>query len=117
MCGILGSFGNPANAEAIIKRVTLGLDKLNHRGPNGAGIEKFQLGNSFEVLAHSRLSIIDLSSDSAQPTACESGRWVISFNGEIYNNERLRKIEHGDVPFSKEMYRLMNLGRWMQKVS
>ena len=90
MCGILGSFGNPGHAEAIVERVTLGLDKLNHRGPNGSGMQKFQFGHSFGVLAHSRLSIIDLSSDSAQPMACESGRWVISFNGEIYNYLELR---------------------------
>ncbi|MDB3882585.1 asparagine synthase (glutamine-hydrolyzing) [Amylibacter sp.] len=90
MCGILGSFGNPGDSEAIVERVKLGLDKLRHRGPNGSGLKKIQLGNYFGVLAHSRLSIIDLSTASAQPMVCESGRWVISFNGEIYNYRELR---------------------------
>ena len=90
MCGILGSFGNPGDSEAIVEKVKLGIDKLRHRGPNGTGLKKIQLGNYFGVLAHSRLSIIDLSTASAQPMVCESGRWVISFNGEIYNYRELR---------------------------
>ena len=44
MCGILGSFGNLGDSEAIAERVKLGIDKLSHPGPNGSGLKKIQLG-------------------------------------------------------------------------
>ena len=60
-----------------------------HRGPDGAGV--FVDERHHVALAHRRLSILDLSSDGSQPMCSPSGRFVISYNGEIYNHQALRK--------------------------
>lgn len=69
---------------------------LQHRGPDDAGawIDP-QAGIA---LGHQRLSIIDLSAEGHQPMASVSGRYVIAFNGEIYNFQDLRKDLHDQVP-------------------
>ncbi len=89
MCGIAGAFqpGTPADAWPIV----LGkmASTLAHRGPDDQGIwadREAGLG-----LAHRRLSILDLSPEGHQPMLSESGRFVISFNGEIYNYLALRE--------------------------
>jgi len=58
------------------------------RGPDGVGLWSSE--NERVVLEHRRLAIIDLSSSGAQPMSDATGRWVISFNGEIYNHGALR---------------------------
>lgn len=85
MCGIAAHFsyrGAPIDAEALL-RVR---DAMQTRGPDDEGLwisQDQQVG-----LAHRRLSIIDLSSAGAQPM--RRGHTVISFNGEIYNYQRLK---------------------------
>ena len=85
MCGIAGTFdirGAPASA-AIIKRMT---DAIAHRGPDGEGVwVEAAVG-----LGHRRLAIIDLSEAGRQPMATADGRFVISYNGELYNFQELR---------------------------
>lgn len=64
-------------------------DSIRHRGPDDAGYwvdEK----NHF-AFGHRRLSILDLSPSGAQPMASASGRWMVAFNGEIYNHLELRR--------------------------
>ena len=84
MCGIAGFVGpllNPEDALNIMAK------KLDHRGPDDKGIwvdKARQLG-----LAHSRLSILDLSSAGHQPMHSYSNRYVIVFNGEIYNYKEI----------------------------
>lgn len=85
MCGIAGIFSNEAGAIAeqrtLIKRMVA---PLMHRGPDGWGIY-----NSANIsLGHTRLSIIDLNG-GAQPF--NTDRYVLSFNGEIYNYIELKK--------------------------
>jgi asparagine synthase (glutamine-hydrolysing) len=83
MCGIAGFIG-PWSAALLDAMV----DALRHRGPDGEGRHidaPAGLG-----LGHARLSIIDLSDAAAQPMASACGRYVIAFNGEIYNYRTLR---------------------------
>ena len=85
MCGITGIFGLEGfdKAEVAVGRMN---DALAHRGPNASGLWR----GSNVVLGHRRLSIIDLSSASDQPFHSSDGRFVIAFNGEIYNYRSLR---------------------------
>lgn len=85
MCGIAGIFnldGEPVS-PVILKNMT---DSLAHRGPDGEG----QWINDDVGLGHRRLSVIDLSSGGHQPMQTADGRYVISYNGEIYNYRELR---------------------------
>src|SRR5262245_13323477 len=91
MCGIAGyiaSEGAPPNRSLIEAMTT----RLAHRGPDGAGY----YCDSFVALGHRRLSIIDLSG-GAQPLGNEDGSIQITFNGEIYNYQELRRglVERG----------------------
>jgi len=83
MCGIVGSIG-----LIITDKV---LNKLFHRGPDGQEIESINICNQDVWLAHTRLSILDLSPAGKQPMQSRDGRWWVTFNGEIYNHLDLRK--------------------------
>lgn len=85
MCGIVGVCnprGEPV-AAPLIQRMTRA---LAHRGPDGEG----HYTDGAVALGHRRLAIIDLSPAGQQPMANEDGSVVISYNGEIYNFQRLR---------------------------
>lgn len=82
MCGIAGaiSFTSKKQNHITIKKM---IDIIHHRGPDSDGI---WISNDNKVaLAHKRLSIIDLSDDGSQPMHSFDNRFVIVFNGEIYN--------------------------------
>lgn len=88
MCGIaglLGDLGPQQSLRALVQRMT---GTLAHRGPDGDGHWIDASGRV--ALGHRRLAIIDLSETGKQPMASASGRFEITFNGEIYNFERLR---------------------------
>lgn len=87
MCGIAGILGNLSQNRDNIYRMC---DAIQHRGPDGQGVY-FDEKISF-VLGHKRLSIMDLSENGSQPMISSDKRWVISFNGEIYNHYELRAI-------------------------
>ena len=89
MCGIAGLWtpggGDDTALAAIAERMGVA---LAHRGPDGDGVwTDAEQGVAF---AHRRLAIIDLRETGRQPMASASGRYVISFNGEIYNFPELR---------------------------
>lgn len=64
-------------------------DAIAHRGPDASGI---WIDDAPGVaLSHRRLSIVDLSEAGAQPMVSADGRWVISYNGEIYNSDDIRQ--------------------------
>jgi asparagine synthase (glutamine-hydrolysing) len=92
MCGIVGILSNKPNHIESIQEL---LNTLLHRGPNGN--EVFKEYHPFLALGHSRLSIIDLTSNGTQPKESSSGRFVITFNGEIYNHLRLRQKIEGNL--------------------
>lgn len=88
MCGIAGLWCVVDNQglESSVRRMT---DVLHHRGPDDVGV---WLDNSVGVaLGHRRLSIVDLSPAGHQPMESCHGRYVIAFNGEIYNHGQLRE--------------------------
>ncbi len=89
MCGIAGILNsdvqNSDDMGALIQSMT---ESLRSRGPDGEGI---WLGERV-ALGHRRLSILDLSPAGDQPMTSACGRFVIAFNGEIYNHLDLRKI-------------------------
>lgn len=89
MCGIVGNFGLLAASEEGVRQM---LACIAHRGPDaqGAWIDE----GSGIALGHVRLSILDLSEAGAQPMVSASGRYVIVFNGEIYNHLEIRKELH-----------------------
>jgi len=67
------------------------MDAQVHRGPDGAGLEVFEVPGGSLALGHRRLSILDLSEAGRQPmTHPETGDWI-SYNGEIYNFPELRR--------------------------
>lgn len=87
MCGIAG-FLSFHEGDLEIDLYAM-LDKLTHRGPDDAG--SFWDDETGIALGHRRLSILDLSAQGHQPMISASGRYVITFNGEIYNYQSLRK--------------------------
>ena len=89
MCGIAGACNFSPDARPINPKVVLRLNELQRRrGPDGSGL--WSSDDNLVVLGHRRLAIIDTGSAGAQPMRDASGRWVITFNGEIYNYRALR---------------------------
>ena len=89
MCGIAGAFSFGAEARPVNAAVIEHLNTLQRsRGPDGQGLWSSDSGDV--VLGHRRLAIIDVGASGAQPMTDASGRWTISFNGEIYNYRALR---------------------------
>ena len=88
MCGIAGFFAPAALAPEAIRIAQAMGDRLRHRGPDGQG--EWLDAEAGIALAHRRLAIVDLSEAGRQPMASADGRWVLTFNGEIYNHLALR---------------------------
>lgn len=87
MCGIGGIISfNAAVSSKLLEGVS---EAISHRGPDAKGL--FLNETKTCGLVHRRLSIIDVASHSNQPMTITSGRYTISFNGEVYNFEELRK--------------------------
>lgn len=82
MCGIVG-FVSKADAQTTLAHdgFRAAIECLKHRGPDGLG--EYSDGNLW--FGHVRLSILDLSESGRQPMATTNGRFVISYNGEVYN--------------------------------
>jgi asparagine synthase (glutamine-hydrolysing) len=83
MCGIAGVLSSAPIDPLIMRRM---IATLRHRGPDDEGIW-IEPGIG---LGHRRLSVIDLSPNGHQPMVSQSGRYVLNFNGEIYNHPALR---------------------------
>jgi asparagine synthase (glutamine-hydrolysing) len=89
MCGFAGFLTNNTNLLPIAELIANKMAKtIEHRGPNDSGV--WIDNNSGVVLAHRRLSIVDLSPAGHQPMTSKSGRFILVFNGEIYNHLELR---------------------------
>ena len=89
MCGIVGTLRLRPDAEPVDGTLLAKMrDQMRHRGPDGKGL--WVAGDGGIGLAHRRLAIIDLETRAAQPMHCPAGRFVMTFNGEIYNYRELR---------------------------
>ena len=91
MCGIAG-FIEPNTQRSTDERIKILNEmgaSIEHRGPDSSDIwldAKVGIG-----LVHQRLAVVDLTEAGSQPMASPSGRYMISFNGEIYNHQKIRK--------------------------
>jgi asparagine synthase (glutamine-hydrolysing) len=85
MCGIVGIISRAAIAPITLQRMTAA---LHHRGPDAQGT--FISTDGHVGFGHTRLSIIDLSIHGNQPMYSQNGRYVMVFNGEIYNFKKLK---------------------------
>tara|TARA_B100000900_G_scaffold370996_1_gene349902 strand:- start:16356 stop:18269 length:1914 start_codon:yes stop_codon:yes gene_type:complete len=85
MCGVVGIFSLKELSDNAINPM---IKSLHHRGPDASNYLYNQSKNV--LFGHTRLAIIDLSDAGAQPMKSISQRYIISFNGEIYNFEQLK---------------------------
>lgn len=90
MCGIVGLWDSQLllGADATARSIRGMAQRLAHRGPDDSGF--YHDERSGLALGFRRLSIVDLSQEGHQPMASVSGRYVIVFNGEVYNHIQLR---------------------------
>jgi asparagine synthase (glutamine-hydrolysing) len=89
MCGFAGFLTSGSKLKGGLSPVATAMnDAIRHRGPDDSGV--WEDAARGIVLGHRRLSIIDLSAAGHQPMPSESGRYVIAYNGEIYNYRDIR---------------------------
>lgn len=108
MCGIAGivNYGGAAVAPPVLQAMT---DAIAHRGPDGEG-HWIEDGVGF---GHRRLAIIDLSPLAHQPMMSHDNRYVLSYNGEIYNFRELRtELEAMGYPFRSQSDSEVLLTAW-----
>lgn len=86
MCGIAGFCNLKGDNYKNIEKMK---ERMFHRGPDAGGSYVSEDGQV--TLGHRRLSIVDLSENGAQPMTSHSGRYVIAYNGEIYNYKKIAK--------------------------
>lgn len=95
MCGISGFIETTRRSgNSVLQSIALSMvNTLRHRGPDDVGV--WVDADAGIALGHRRLSILDLSPEGHQPMHSACGRYVISFNGEIYNFRALRREMEG----------------------
>ncbi len=99
MCGIAGTYKFRSQAAADHTAVERMTASMSHRGPDDHGVHI----DGSVGLGHRRLSILDLSNRGRQPMTTKDGRYVIVYNGEIYNYvERRRELEAGGYGFQTD---------------
>lgn len=97
MCGLTGFILNRGEDQIFIKKtIDSMVESLGHRGPDDSG-SWFDAADKV-TLGHTRLSIQDLSVNGSQPMHSSSSRFVIAFNGEIYNHLIIRKKLQNSLP-------------------
>jgi asparagine synthase (glutamine-hydrolysing) len=95
VCGVAGAYQQP-DGKLIVNTM---IDRLGHRGPDACGLVELVDPKTSVVLAHRRLSIIDLSTASDQPLT--KGTLTLSYNGEVYNYREIRRdLESVGVRFT-----------------
>ncbi len=120
MCGIAGFFDKKSNSKIQNKKIGKNIiDTLKLRGPDHEGM--LCVENHGITFLHTRLSIIDLSINANQPMTSNSGRFIITFNGEIYNYLELKKelkcLGHNFKTSSDTEVLLTSIEQWGLDVS
>jgi asparagine synthase (glutamine-hydrolysing) len=89
MCGLVGFF-NPQSENGRTEAALVGemASRIRHRGPDSSGV--WCDSTKGIALAHARLAIVDLSPAGAQPMHSTSDRYILTYNGEIYNHLKMR---------------------------
>ena len=90
MCGITGRYdpSESASAEGLVAEVRAMTGTLTHRGPDAEGY--WSDARTGTHLGHRRLSVVELGPEGSQPMVSHDGRWVLTYNGELYNHRALR---------------------------
>lgn len=115
MCGIVGIVDRRgASSEALTGRVRAMMDAIRHRGPDDDG--DWVDGEAGVALGFRRLAIIDLSPGGHQPMVSADGRFVVVYNGEIYNYRELKDelsgLGHRFQSQSDTEVMLAAIGQW-----
>jgi asparagine synthase (glutamine-hydrolysing) len=92
MCGVVGVFdpNQQLNEDAMRQMINAMTSRIVHRGPDGMGL--WLDPKATVAFGHRRLSIIDLTEAGQQPMISANGRWVIAYNGEMYNTSAIREL-------------------------
>ncbi len=113
MCGFTGIVDRHGIRSACITGIERAAERIAHRGPNASGF----FSNDQLALAHRRLSIIDPDERANQPMRSQCGRYLLVYNGEVYNYKALRRqLEQRNHSFTTEsdtevvLYHLMEFG-------
>lgn len=98
MCGLTGFWQTGSSGDGLAALAQRMADCIAHRGPDDGGVWVDEVSGL--ALAHRRLSIVDLSAAGHQPMLSASGRYVLAYNGEVYNHLDLREELQatGDAP-------------------
>jgi asparagine synthase (glutamine-hydrolysing) len=113
MCGVVGAIGS--KESNLVERVNKANSLLSHRGPDGHGINEFECMKRQVVLAHSRLSIIDLTDLGHQPMSSADGKYWITYNGEFYNYKEIRiELESLGYKFRSDSDTEVLLNSWIE---
>ena len=105
MCGIAGVIASASSRDQLERNAIAMADNLAYRGPDDHGI--WSDADAGLALTHRRLSIVDLSPAGHQPMVSADGRFIITYNGEIYNFQDLRpnskraELNFGGTPTPK----------------
>jgi asparagine synthase (glutamine-hydrolysing) len=123
MCGIFGLYTKETKESSsyYISRLAAAQNALSRRGPDSAGLQTIttnginERNRSILHLGHTRLSIIELSASGNQPMSSNDGRYIIIFNGEIYNYRELRaEHQQAGIKFTTESDTEVLLNTWIR---
>lgn len=99
MCGIAGLLDRGLGPEKLAAAARTMGESLAHRGPDGEGV--WTDPEAGIALAHRRLAVVDLSPAGAQPMVSRDGRWIVTYNGELYDApERRPELERDGHVFA-----------------
>lgn len=98
MCGIAGIV--TPRCEGVRESITTMTTVMRHRGPDGQGVFVDRLRDDLTIaLGHDRLSILDLTDNAAQPMLSRDRRYVLVYNGEVFNYKEIAKdLDRGELP-------------------